>query len=122
MTNWQIEYNENVYDYIENPQVHVGDTIEIMSDNQLGYKKYKVILGKNGNKDLRTIADWSLDIFEEDNNEQDNNEENGMTDDEQDGGKKTRKHKSKRTRRGNIRKNKKNRKTRKTRKNRSRRH
>jgi hypothetical protein len=115
MTNWQIEENDSVYEYLERPEVNIGDTIEIMSNNQLGYKKYKVILGENGDKDLRTIADWSLDIFEEHNNEDD-----GMTDDEQDGGKKKRKHRSKHTRRGNVRKHKKNKKSRKNR--RSRRH
>ena len=106
MTNWQIEESESVYEYLERPEVKVGDTIEIHSNNQLGYKKYKVVLGENNNKDLRTIADWSMDIFEEPNNE-----DYGMTDDEQDGGKKRRKLANRRTR-----KYKKSRKSRKSRK------
>ena len=97
MTNWQIEENESVYEYLKKPDVNVGDTIEIMTDNQEGYKKYKVISGENGNKDLKTIADWSSDIYEDQN-----------------GGKKRRRSKSKRTRRRKSRKSRKSRKGRKS--------
>jgi len=66
MTNWTIEENENAeYFLTSNPNVNVGDTIEVISYNQLGYKKYKVILGNNGNKTLQVLADWGQDIYED---------------------------------------------------------
>jgi hypothetical protein len=43
MTNWSIRENESPENYLEKPEVVVGDTIEILSNNQLGYKKYKVV-------------------------------------------------------------------------------
>ena len=66
MTNFRIEESENAEDYLVKPEVLVGDTIEIMSNNQLGYKKYKVVLS-NGNKSLRILADWGNEIYEGDN-------------------------------------------------------
>lgn len=63
MTNWTIRANESPENYLEKPEVVVGDTIEILSNNQLGYKKYKVVL-KNGNKTLKTLADWGAEIYE----------------------------------------------------------
>ena len=68
MTNWRIEESESSESYLEKPEVVVGDTIEIMSNNQLGYKKYKVIL-ENGNKTLKTLADWEAEIYEGDTGE-----------------------------------------------------
>jgi hypothetical protein len=104
MTNWTIEENDSINEYLERPEVQIGDTIEIASNNQEGYKKYKVITDADGNKDLRTIADWSIGLHEERNNEED-----GLTDDEQNGGKK-------RSKRRNTRKNKRFRKSKKSRK------
>ena len=63
MTNWSIGENESPESYLEKPEVAAGDTIEVISNNQLGYKKYKVIL-KNGNKTLKRLADWGAEIFE----------------------------------------------------------
>lgn len=91
MTNWQIDENESVYEYLEKPEVKTDDTIEVISDNQEGYKKYKVISGENGKKDLKTIADWSMDIYEGEG-----------------GGKKRRRSKSKHTRRRKNRKSRRN--------------
>ena len=44
MTNSTIQEYESPENYLENPDVKVGDTIEIMSNNQLGYKKSKEIV------------------------------------------------------------------------------
>ena len=47
---------ENVYDFLQNPNVNIDDTIEYFTNNQLGYKEYKVI-EKNGKKDIEEIGD-----------------------------------------------------------------
>jgi len=50
-------YNEdNVYDKLEDPNVDVGDTISYIPDNQMGYKKYKVV-NNLGKKKLKFIGD-----------------------------------------------------------------
>ena len=41
-----------------NSNIVVGDTIEYISNNQLGYKKYKVILDENGKKSLKLIDSY----------------------------------------------------------------
>jgi hypothetical protein len=107
MTNWTIQESESAYEYVGRPTVQVGDTIEIASNNQEGYRKYKVIMDADGNKDLRTIADWSIGFYEEPTNEED-----GLTDDEHNGGKR------RRYKRRNTKKNKRYRKSKKSRKNR----
>jgi hypothetical protein len=66
MTNWTIYENQSPQGYMSNPDVKIGDTIEVMSNNQLGYKKFKVVAGNNGGKDLETIADWGMEIYEDD--------------------------------------------------------
>lgn len=38
-----------------NPHIVVGDTIECIIKNQLGYEKYKVILDETGKKNLKLI-------------------------------------------------------------------
>jgi hypothetical protein len=40
-----------------NDKINVGDTIEYISNNQLGYEKYRVI-DKDGKKDIELIADY----------------------------------------------------------------
>ncbi len=70
MTNWDIEEHESAHEYLEKPDVKVNDTIVVNSNNQLGYKKYKVILDSDGNKSLQTLADWGADIYEDDNNDE----------------------------------------------------
>jgi len=99
---------------MQDANVVVGDTIEVLTNNQLGYKKYRVT-NDNGNKSLTTLADWDMGIFEEPNNENVmTDDENGMTDSEQDGGKRRRR----RTRKNRkLRKGKKTKKTKKNRKN-----
>jgi hypothetical protein len=41
-----------------NTNIVVGDTIEYITNNQLGYKKYKVILDENGKKGLKLIDSY----------------------------------------------------------------
>ena len=131
MTNWSIRENESPENYLEKPQVVVGDTIEILSNNQLGYKKYKVVL-KNGNKTLKTLADWGAEIYEGEDDEDEFDEADDVTvvgdneiSDDVDvatqkiyGGRKSRKsRKSRKTRKiRKIRKTRKSRKSRKSRK------
>jgi hypothetical protein len=43
-----------------NPDIVVGDTIEMVTNNQEGYKKYRVVLDKNGNKALELIDDYDM--------------------------------------------------------------
>jgi hypothetical protein len=38
-----------------NPYIVVGDTIEFIIKNQLGYEKYKVILDETGKKNLKLL-------------------------------------------------------------------
>ena len=38
-----------------NPHIVVGDTIEFIIKNQLGYEKYKVILDETGKKNIKLI-------------------------------------------------------------------
>jgi hypothetical protein len=49
-TNHTVGEEVNVYERVKDNDVDVGDTIEVISDNQEGYKKYKVVnnLGKKG--------------------------------------------------------------------------
>ena len=114
--NWSVGEPESVHDYLEenNDKIEVGDTIEYISNNQMGYEKYEVILGDDGKKDLKKIADYDSMMAEM---------ENGDDEEEQKGGKrrrrrktmrKTRRHKkSKHGKKSRQHKTKKNRKYRK---------
>lgn len=67
MTAWFIEEHEDVYSYFERNllEIHVDDTIEIIPNNQEGYKKYKVVLNEKDEKSLHVIADWFIGLYEE---------------------------------------------------------
>ena len=93
MQEWEIYDGDNPYDYLEKniDKIKIGDAIKISYDNQLGYKRYEVISDENGKKDLKLIAD--------------------LRNEEQEGGKKRRRSKSKRTRRRKGRKSRKSRKS-----------
>lgn len=111
MTNWIIGENESPKSYLEKPEVVVGDTIEVVSNNQLGYKKYEVIL-ENGKKTLKIlVADLGARIFE-------NIDDDDNVTEEKDGGRKSRKNrksrKSKKSRK--VRKSRRGRKSRSSRK------
>uniref|UniRef100_A0A6C0JDS1 Uncharacterized protein n=1 Tax=viral metagenome TaxID=1070528 RepID=A0A6C0JDS1_9ZZZZ len=64
--NWSVGEPENVYDYLEenNEEIEVGDTIEYISNNQMGYVKYKVVSDNSGEKDLQRIADYNSQMDE----------------------------------------------------------
>ena len=47
----------NPYIMVELPEVHVGDTIVYMTDNQLGYAVYSVVSDSSGGKALRQTED-----------------------------------------------------------------
>jgi hypothetical protein len=115
MTNWSIRENESPENYLEKPEVVVGDTIEILSNNQLGYKKYKVVL-KNGNKTLKTLADWGAEIYEGEDDEDDEDEfeeADDVSTQEIYGGKKSKKQKTKKSKKSKKQKTKKSKKSKK---------
>ena len=60
MTNFTVNEGEgSVREELKNnPDIKVGDTIEYISNNQMGYEKYKVILGANGEKSLKLIDSY----------------------------------------------------------------
>jgi hypothetical protein len=108
--NWSVGEPESVDDYLEenNDEIQVGDTIEYISNNQMGYVKYEVILGDDGKKSLKKIADYDSMMEEM---------ENGEDEEEQKGGKRRRRKTMKKTRR-----HKKSKHHKKTRRHRSRKH
>lgn len=65
MTNHQVSEEFEVYTLLHKPFVEYGDTIQLITSNQLGQKLYKVI-NENGNKSLLIVA--SADISEWDLN------------------------------------------------------
>ena len=57
--NWSVGEPESVYDFLRgNDKVQIGDTIEYVSNNQMGWEKYKVVIGDDGKKGLKLIADY----------------------------------------------------------------
>jgi hypothetical protein len=52
-----IDEEENVYERIKDNDVMEGDTIELISNNQQGYKKYKVV-NNLGEKDVELISTY----------------------------------------------------------------
>lgn len=95
MTNYTLGDNDNAFEYVNRPEVRPNDTIEVVTSNQQGYRKYKVILDEDGNKDLRTIADWSNDLYEPEEDDFGDH-----TDDEQYGGRRRRRSSKRKSRRG----------------------
>ena len=45
-----------------NSNIVVGDTIEYITNNQLGYEKYKVILDENGEKGIKLIDSYNIQM------------------------------------------------------------
>jgi hypothetical protein len=111
--NWSVGEPESVYDYLEenNDKIEVGDTIEYISNNQMGYEKYKVVLDDDGKKMLTKIADYDSMMEEMENREPEEDEE------EQKGGKRRRRKTMRKTRR-----HKKSKHHKKTRRHRSKKH
>ena len=67
MKNYNVSDGFSVYDELnDNSAIEVGDTITYMSNNQMGWKKYKVILNEKGEKYLEQIADYDDLESEED--------------------------------------------------------
>ncbi len=66
MAAWIIDETKDPQTYLEKyiGQIQVGDTIEVIPNNQLGYKKYRVVLNEEGIKMLYVIADWFIDLYE----------------------------------------------------------
>ena len=62
MSNWIIEENIDIHNYLLREEIKIGDTIELITNNQLGYKKYEVIQDNNRKKSLKLLIDWSEDF------------------------------------------------------------
>jgi hypothetical protein len=63
--NYQVyEGEENsVYSELKtNTNIVVGDTIEYITNNQMGYEKYKVILNEKGEKNIKIIDSYDNQI------------------------------------------------------------
>jgi hypothetical protein len=108
--NWSVYEPKSVYQYLEenDNKIEVGDFVNYETNNQMGMVRYVVILGHDGKKDLKKIADYDSMMAEMDNGDEE----------EQKAGKrrrrKTRRHKkSKNGRKSRHNKTKKNRKYRK---------
>ena len=64
--NFQIEEEENIEDILNRENVYVNDTIEIITNNQEGYKKFKIVLDEHQCKNIKLISDiyGVIDNFE----------------------------------------------------------
>ena len=107
--NWSVYEPESVYQYLEenDDEVMVGDFIHYQANNQMGNISYEVILGDDGKKSLKQIADYDSMMEEYENGEEE----------EQKGGKRKRRKTMRKTRR-----HKKSKHSKKTRHNRSKKH
>ena len=59
--NYQVYEGEgnSVHDKFKTtPKIAVGDTVEYITNNQMGYEKYKVILNEKGEKKLKLIDSY----------------------------------------------------------------
>ena len=58
--NWQVGEPGNVYEYLEENQekINVGDTVEYVSNNQMGWEMYDVVLNKDGKKELKLKSNY----------------------------------------------------------------
>ena len=65
MTNHVIDESDSPFEYVNRPEVKENDTIELVTSNQQGYKKYRVVMDENNIKDLVTILDYDAGIFQE---------------------------------------------------------
>ena len=126
---WSVGEPGSVYDFLRgNDKVQIGDTIEYVSNNQEGWKKYKVVIGNDGKNGLNLIADYNSmmddstrrlanDGEETDDDETDDDEATTKT--RNTGGKRRRRRKTMRKtkrRRKTMRKTKRSKKTRRKRK------
>ena len=62
-TNWEIEESQDPHNYLDDnlEEIKVGDTIEIVSNNQQGYFKYEVV-EKDGKKSLDEIDSYDKQL------------------------------------------------------------
>jgi len=65
MTNHVLDESDSLFEYMNRPEVKENDTIELVTSNQQGYKKYKVVIDENNIKQLLTILDYDDGIFQE---------------------------------------------------------
>ncbi len=57
--NWSVDEPVNVNVFLRgNDEIQVGDFINYETNNQMGWKKYKVVIGDDGKKGLKLIADY----------------------------------------------------------------
>lgn len=57
--NYQVYEGGSIQIELEtNPNIVIGDTIEYITNNQMGYKKYEVILNEKSEKKLKLIDSY----------------------------------------------------------------
>lgn len=66
--NWTVGEETDVFSYLEKnkSKINVGDTIEYITNNQMGWKKYKVEEDESGKKKLKLISDYDSFLEEDD--------------------------------------------------------
>jgi hypothetical protein len=64
--NWSVGEPTNVYGYLEEKkdEINVGDTIEYVSNNQMGWVMYEVVLDDEGKKSLKVKSDYDSLMYE----------------------------------------------------------
>ena len=67
MTNYQVREDFELYALLNKKYIQFGDTIQLITPNQLGQKFYKVI-NENGNKTLFILASADISEWEPDYN------------------------------------------------------
>jgi len=78
MKNYTVWEGSSIYDELnDNPAIEVGDTITYMTNNQMGIKKYTVILNQKGEKDVKQISDYDDWAAEDGYNSEDEGETKG---------------------------------------------
>jgi hypothetical protein len=77
--NWSVYEPESVYQYLEknDDKIEVGDFINYETNNQMGMVRYVVILGEDGKKSLKQIADYYSMMEEMDNGDEEEEQKAG---------------------------------------------
>ena len=65
MTKYTVYNEEDVDNTVNRDEVKVGDTIEVITDNQQGYKTYEVQLDSTGNKFAKSTDSYEFSDDEE---------------------------------------------------------
>ena len=64
MTEWHVGEDTDLREYVEQPEVRVGDIINFIANNQEGFMRYRVIM-QNGRKFPQPIEDIYGPLFDD---------------------------------------------------------